>query len=183
MKISVRLHSLMFLGLAWMMWNVPAGAQQWAVYGMGTGANLRVPSSNYLYGGSLGLYRQNAGTPKVAWGPDFRVSLMVHGDVTGQFTDERLDLGTVGARVVGLPGAKLRPYGEALLGFGYWRAGEGLTRQDKYTGVLQALVGVDYTIKPRIDWRVAEIGYARLNGQSYYINPLTFSTGIVLRVP
>jgi hypothetical protein len=120
----------------------------------------------------------------VSWASDFRVTLTSGGDVNGQYTDKRLDLGTVGFRVAATPHTmRFKPYGEAALGFGYWRGGIGLTRQDKYTSVLQGMVGLDYRVGSRMDWRVAEISYSRLSGQIHFINPITVSTGIVLRVP
>jgi len=180
----MRLRGLILavLGMAMVGAAVPARAQ-WAVYAQGTGAELAMPNTGHLYGGTGGFYKtQRAGI--FAIGPDFRASILQRGNVAGSFTDERMDLGMVGVRFAVTPHVlPVMPYAEGMVGIGYWRGGQGLTRQDKMGGTIQALVGADYTILPRIDWRIAEFTYGRMTGIGETINPRTLSTGIVFRLP
>lgn len=173
-----------FLALmAMMVFSPMAKAQQYALYMMGTAGNLRTPDTGYAYGGTMGLYREKQGTPLVAWALDMRFTLADGGEVQGAYTDKRLDTGLFGFRLAATPHMRLKPYVEGALGYGYWRGGIGLTRQDQHTSVLQGIGGVDYRINSRMDWRVAEVTYSRMSGQIHFINPITMSTGIVLRIP
>jgi hypothetical protein len=45
-----------------------------------------------------------------------------------------------------------------------------------------AIVGLDYTLVPHVDWRVLEFSYGRVNSVNPF-NPTAFSTGIVVRLP
>jgi hypothetical protein len=48
----------------------------------------------------------------------------------------------------------------------------------------QVLGGLDFTVLPRIDWRVAEYSYGGLSSvNNDNFHPRSLSTGIVLRLP
>jgi hypothetical protein len=77
----------------------------------------------------------------------------------------------------------LHPYVEATAGVGNLNF-EGGSPTNSTRFEYQFLGGLDYTVLPRIDWRVAEFSYGELsalNGNSFH--PRTLSTGIVLRLP
>ena len=73
------------------------------------------------------------------------------------------------------------PYLEAVGGIGHYDygAGQGSNTQFEY----QILVGIDYTVVPRLDWRVVEFSYGGLSTINGTLNPRTLSTGLVLRLP
>ncbi len=171
------------LGLAIVvLLSMPARAQL-AMYAEGTGASLQLPQTSHLYGSTFGFYDQKrAGL--FAMGADFRGSITRHGDTSGLYTDEAYDTGLFGVRVAATPHVlPVMPYGEALMGLGYWRGGVGTTRQDSRHVIFQFLAGVDYTVLPHIDWRVVEFSYGRVGAPlGGFINPEALSTGIVLRL-
>jgi hypothetical protein len=47
----------------------------------------------------------------------------------------------------------------------------------------QFLGGFDFTVFPRVDWRIAEFSYEGLAGLNGGFHPESISTGIVLRLP
>jgi hypothetical protein len=172
------------LGLgAMVLLSVPAARAQLAMYAQATGASLQLPNTAHVYGATFGFYDTKR-LGLVAIGPDFRGAILKRGDSQGLYTDQALDTGLGGVRVTITPRAlPLMPYGEATIGLGYWRGGVGTTRQDSTHAMMQLVAGVDYTIVPRVDWRVAEFSYGRVGGELGFINPETLSTGIVLRLP
>ncbi len=179
------------MGLRGWMWAVLAAAlmmavpaqAQWAIYAAGTGVELKFPDTGRLYGGTAGFYKAHHHA-LFSVGPDFRMTITQRGNVSGLYTDERLDTGLGGVRLAVTPHVlPIMPYVEGLIGEGYWRGGIGLTRQDKHGFTAQGVVGVDWTVLPRIDWRVAEFTYGRMTGIGDTINPRTLSTGFVIRLP
>jgi hypothetical protein len=75
----------------------------------------------------------------------------------------------------------LMPYVEALAGAGDVQYGQGVARTSATKLEYQFLGGLDWTIFPRVDWRVIEFSYGGFAGPS--LNPKNLSTGIVLRLP
>jgi len=179
MQVRSMVWALAAIGLL----SVPAQAQ-WAIYAQASGSNLQVPNTTNVYGATFGFYDTKKAGP-VLLGADFRGAMMGRGNTSGSYTDQALDMGLLGVRVAAAPGKlRLMPYVEALLGRGYWRGGEGITRQDSTHGMLQGVAGVDYRMSAHVDWRVVEFGYARVGAElGGFINPETLSTGIVLRLP
>lgn len=171
------------LGLVVVLLSVPARAQ-WALYAQATGASLQLPNTGHLYGATFGFYDMKR-MGLVAIGPDFRGAILRRGNSQGMFTDQALDTGLGGVRVAVTPRIlPLMPYGEAMIGLGYWRGGVGTTRQDSTHAMMQLVAGVDYTIVSRVDWRAVEFSYGRVGAPlGGFINPETLSTGIVLRLP
>jgi hypothetical protein len=175
------------LGLAVVVLGSASAKAQIAVYGEATGATLQFPNAAHVYGGTFGFYDVKPVGP-ITIGADFRGALLKRGSSQGIYNDTALDFGQLGVRVAAAPGAipmlhSLMPYGEAMLGVGYWRGGVGVARQDKTHALMQLIVGADYAIKPRVHWRVVEFSYGRAGAQPGFINPMTLSTGIVLQLP
>jgi hypothetical protein len=155
---------------------------QWAIYMGASGAKLHIPNTTQLYGSTFGFYR-DIPEGKFDLGFDFRGSLLFGGNVAGQYTDQRLDYGLLGARA-SLPQNKYRvtPYVEGLVGTSYVRGGLGLVRENNSSGALQALGGLDVKITKSIDWRAAEFSYSRIKGQLYAVHPDVLTTGVVFHL-
>ena len=47
----------------------------------------------------------------------------------------------------------------------------------------QVAGGVDMTIFPRLDWRIAEISWGSVQNVGASVKPSTVTTGLVLRLP
>ena len=93
----------------------------------------------------------------------------------------------VGAKAPLIP---LRPYAQISAGIG-GPSTSGVQNSGRvYSNKLQYWIigGVDHTVLPRIDWRIAEIGYGHMTGVSSGppvagINLFTLGTGVVVRLP
>jgi hypothetical protein len=163
---------------------LPARAQL-AAYGEATDASLRFQSTPHMVGGTFGLfYTKPVGL--VAVGADFRGVMVKKGGTDGTNNDTKLDEGQFGIRLSAakhvLP-LSLMPYGEALVGLGYWRGGAGVFRQDQSHALFQAIAGVDVPVYKRLDWRVIEFSYGRAGAKPGFINPIAISTGLVYHFP
>lgn len=145
-----------------------AGAQV-GVYAGFSGTHLNTPAgTSTIYGPLFGFYAQH-GRP-LAIGADVRASLFNHNGA-------HFNTIAVGPRIaIRPPVLPLKPYFEALVGL----ASYGNSSTSPYLNY-QLLGGVDFTILPRIDWRVIEYDYSALAGNS--ANTKTLTTGIVLRLP
>ena len=73
------------------------------------------------------------------------------------------------------------PYLEGLGGIGYYDFGAGQGSNTKFE--YQLLAGIDYTVIPRLDWRIVEFSYGGLSALNGNLHPKTISTGLVLRLP
>lgn len=150
---------------------------QLGLYGSFTGGKLDLPQSdNTLYGGTFGGYLASGHFAILSVGADARGSFL-RGGGTG------FDSGTVGPRVgLNVHVLPLEPYVEALVGVGHATLQGASPSVTKFE--YQFLGGVDYSVLPRVDWRVVEFSYgglAGLNNNSFH--PKSLSTGIVLRLP
>lgn len=158
---------------------------QVAVYGEATGASLRFQETPHMYGATFGIYKVKPVGP-VALGADFRGVMVKRGGTEHSINDTKLDEGQFGFRASTaahvLP-FSLMPYGEALMGLGYWRGGYSALRQDKTHFLVQGIAGVDVPVYKSLDWRIIEFSYARAGAQPGFIDPLTVSTGIVVHLP
>jgi hypothetical protein len=141
---------------------------QTGIYGTFSGAGLGVGGN--VYGGTVGLYSTAFHAPVVSIGFDIR----------GEFLNgngQSLNSGLGGLRLaVHPPALPLKPYVEALGGVGHSETALGTATDAQY----RILGGVDWTILPRIDWRVIEVSGGSTTGS---IDPTVLSTGIVLRLP
>jgi hypothetical protein len=186
-------------GLAWVVailcLSWASANAQIAIYGTATGSTLQFQETPHMYGATFGFYYQKP-VGKVAMGADFRGVMVKRGGTTapnsaldpnnGSITDTKLDEGNFGFRISTSPHVlpfSLMPYAEALTGLGYWRGGIAPFRQDKSHGMFQVVVGVDVPVYRAIQWRVAEFSYARVGAQPGFIEPMSFSTGIVVQLP
>jgi hypothetical protein len=167
------------------LWGAPADAQV-GLYLQGTASLLQFQSTPFMYGATFGGFRMKDAGP-VSLGPDFRGGITEsHNGTSRPLTDEALDFGLVGVRVAASPRVlplSLKPYGEAMIGVGYWRGGLSVARQDKLHMLVQFVGGVDCPVSKHFDWRVAEFTFGRAGAQPGSIYPITVSTGIVLRLP
>jgi hypothetical protein len=77
----------------------------------------------------------------------------------------------------------VKPYAEALAGVGHASfSGNSANSVTKFE--YQFLGGLDFTVLPRLDWRVVEFSYGGLAGlDNGSIHPKTLSSGLVLRIP
>ncbi len=150
---------------------------QVGLYADFSAAKANVPRSNWIYGPTFGAYFDRGHLLFLSTGLDARGAILGSGVNT-------LDSGLFGPRLVFRPHVlPIQPYVEALVGLG--RAGyyQGSTPTTVTKFQYQFLGGIDWTILPRIDWRVAEFSYGGLSGLGSSFNPKTISTGIVLRLP
>jgi hypothetical protein len=77
----------------------------------------------------------------------------------------------------------VKPYAEVLIGAGQVEYGQGTAHTDSTKFAYQLLGGVDMTILPRIDWRVAEFSFGGFSALGDSFHPKTLSTGVVFRLP
>jgi hypothetical protein len=135
------------------------------------------PSGYQFYGGTFGAYLASGRLAILNLGVDLRGSVAKNGG-------DSFISGAIGPRLgLNLHVIPLHPYVEATAGAGNLDfQGGAATNSTRFE--YQFLGGVDFTVFPRIDWRVAEFSYgglSALNGYSFH--PKTLTTGIVLRLP
>ena len=152
---------------------------QLGLYGVFTVQNLGVPNnSGYgFYGGTFGAYLASGRLAILSLGVDLR----------GSFTrgaGDSFDSGSIGPRLaLNTHILPIQPYVEGMVGLGSLNLAGG-SPSNGIRFEYQVLGGLDYTILPRVDWRVAEYSYgglSSLNGDNFH--PRSLSTGIVLRLP
>jgi hypothetical protein len=152
---------------------------QLGLYGAFTAQNLGVQNtSGYdFYGGTFGAYLASGRFALLSAGVDLRGSFSKTGG-------NSFDTGSIGPRLgLNTHILPIHPYVEATVGLAHLSfAGGSPGSETKFE--YQVLGGLDFTILPRIDWRVAEYSYGGLSaGNNYNIHPKSLSTGIVLRLP
>ena len=156
---------------------------QTAIYGEFTAGEIPAANSQWMFGPTVGLYHDN-GFGLLALGYDVRGSFLRRGNSSGAASNESLNLLEGGVRAAITPHVlPIKPYVEALGGYGGLTTGQGATRQSGSHATYQFLGGVDLTFFPRLDWRVVEFSYGRLSGLGDTYAPKTLSTGLVLRLP
>jgi hypothetical protein len=154
--------------------SAPAHAQI-GVYGEFSAQNFSQPNTGWQYGTTFGIYDDHWHVPFFALGIDGRGSIVGSGDT-------KTESGYGGPRLVFNPPIfPLKPYVEALVGAGHAEFGQGLARTSSTEFAYQFLGGVDWTIFPRVDWRVAEFSYGSF--KDIGLDPKSLSTGIVVRLP
>ncbi len=140
-----------------------------AIYGTIGTEKSGLPAENWQLAGTVGFYY---GLTHLA---PLNLSIDARGDLS-----HNINSVLFGPRLaVKLPAIPLKPYGEFLIGVqSYSRTAAGL--KDPNDIAYRYVVGVDTTIFPHIDWRVADFSYA-LNNSSNGGHAKTLSTGLVLR--
>lgn len=156
---------------------------QTGVYAEFTGGKISAANTAWMYGPTFGLYHDDGFGP-IALGLDVRGSFLRRGDQSGAGSDQSLNTLQGGVRLAVTPHIlPIKPYVEALGGYGGLTTGQGASRMSASHVTYQFLGGVDFTFFPRLDWRVVEFSYGRLSGLSNTYAPKTLSTGLVLRLP
>lgn len=130
--------------------------------------------SHWIYGPTLGVYFNSHHHGPLTFGPDVRANFAAGSGSTN------LENILVGPRLaVHSPGVPIKPYAELLIGLGHANVHSVSQTRFEY----QLLGGVEYTIAPRVDWRVLELGYSKLVGFDGGLSPKSISTGLVFRLP
>ena len=156
---------------------------QTGVYGEFSAGKINAAHTDWMYGPTVGLYH-DTGLGLVAYGYDVRGSFLRRGDTHGADTSEGLTTVEGGLRFAVTPHVlPVKPYVEALGGYGSLTVGQGSARTSASHFTYQFLGGVDFTFFPRLDWRVAEFSYGGLSGLGSSYDPKTLSTGLVFRLP
>jgi len=166
------LRFLLFLLAATIL--APAALRaQIGIYAAGTGASLSNASTSWGYGPLVGVYKQSGHVASIVnLGADLRGSF-VSRDGFHYYT------GAIGPRLAFKPHViPLSPYVEGLVGVASYNSGRGTSSSTHFN--YQVVGGLDATILPHLDWRVVDVAYSAVSGQS--IKAVTFSTGIVLRL-
>jgi len=150
---------------------------QAGVYAGFSASDYHVPNVGWQYGPTFGVYFQPWAAPLVRAGVDLRASLLGTGNT-------KVDSILVGPRVQIHPHVvPLMPYGEILIGGGHVNLGQGSAAIDKTGAEYQVAGGVDMTIFPRLDWRIAEYSWGSVENLGTNVRPGTVTTGLVLRLP
>ena len=156
---------------------------QTGVYGEFTAGKIPAANTAWMYGPTVGLYHDD-GFGLIAVGLDVRGSFLRSGDTHGAGSNQSLNTVEGGVRFAITPHVlPIKPYAEALGGYGGLTTGQGASRTSASHAAYQFLGGVDFTFFPRLDWRVVEFSYGRLSGLGSTYAPKTVSTGLVLRLP
>jgi hypothetical protein len=175
--LNICLLGIMALGLT------GAACAQTAIYGEFTAAKVDSAHTPWMYGPTIGLYH-DSGHGLLATGLDVRGTFAGRGDTNGSNSRQTLDTLMGGVRLAVTPRVlPIKPYGEVLGGLGHLKTGQGSARTSSTKFAYQFIGGVDFTILPRVDWRVVEFSYGRLAGLGDSFAPKTLSTGIVFRLP
>jgi len=150
---------------------------QVGVYAGFSASDYHMPNTGWQYGPTFGAYFQPWAAPFIRAGVDVRASLL------GSNT-EKVDSILVGPRVQIHPHVlPLMPYGEILIGGAHVNVGEGSANTDKTAIEYQVAGGLDMTIFPRLDWRIAEYSWGSVQNVGESVKPGTITTGLVLRLP
>jgi hypothetical protein len=152
---------------------------QLGLYGAFTVQNLGGPNNNGydLYGGTFGAYLASGRLAILSLGVDLRGSF-------ARSNGASFDTGSIGPRIaLNTHILPIQPYIEGTIGLGHLNfTGGSPSNGTKFE--YQLLGGLDFTILPRIDWRVAEYSYGGLSAiNNYNYRPKSLSTGLVLRLP
>jgi hypothetical protein len=151
---------------------------QLGLYGAFTAQNLGGPHNNGydLYGGTFGAYLASGRLALLSVGVDLRGSF-------ARSNGASFDTGSIGPRIgLNTHILPIHPYIEATIGLGHVDFTGSTGGETKFE--YQVLGGLDFTILPRIDWRVAEYSYGGLSTiNNYNYRPKSLSTGLVLRLP
>jgi hypothetical protein len=167
------------LALSLFLLSPLAARAQLGLYGAFTAQNLGAPNnSGYgFYGGTFGAYLASGRLAILSLGIDLR----------GSFTrgaGDSFDSGAIGPRLaLNTHILPIQPYVEGTVGLGSLNLAGG-SPSNGVRFEYQVLGGLDFTVLPRVDWRVAEYSYGGLSSvNNDNFHPRSLSTGIVLRLP
>jgi hypothetical protein len=148
--------------------NLQAQAR-FAVYGTAGGEKSGLPNQDWTLAGTFGFYYG------ILHAGPIDVSVDARGDLSSN-----INSGFIGPRAaVKLPVIPIKPYGELIFGVStYSRTAAGLKVPNDFA--YRYVVGLDTTILPHIDWRVADFSYG-INNSANGTHAKTLSSGLVLR--
>lgn len=155
---------------------IPSYAQT-GVYAEFSSSNFNSPGVGRQYGPTFGFYHEIFHPPFLRVGFDARASLLGS-------DSHKAYMGLIGPQVQIHPRVlPLMPYVEGLVGAGDVNVGQGGSLVNKTALAYEGVIGVDWTILPRLDWRVVEFSAGGFGSTGASISPRTWSTGLVLRLP
>jgi hypothetical protein len=147
--------------------NIHAQAR-FAIYGTGGGEKNGLPNDDWHGAGTFGFYYG------LLHAAIFDISVDARGDLSSNIKS-----GFLGPRVaVKLPVIPLKPYGEFIFGVSTYSTPAHLPIPNDFA--YRYVVGLDTTILPHIDWRVADFSYA-INNSATGTHAKTLSSGLVIR--
>jgi hypothetical protein len=170
------------LALYLFLFSPPSLHAQLGLYGAFTVQNLGVPNDNGygFYGGTFGAYLASGRLAILSLGVDLRGSFTKDGG-------DSFDSGSIGPRLALnthiLPILPIHPYVEGTVGLGSLNLAGG-SPSNGFKFEYQVLGGLDFTVFPRVDWRIAEYSYGGLSSlNNFNFHPKSLSSGLVLRLP
>jgi hypothetical protein len=147
--------------------NLHAQAR-FAIYGTGGGEKSGVPNDDWHGAGTFGFYYG------ILHAAIFDISVDARGDLS-----TNIKSGFVGPRVaVKVPVIPIKPYGEFIFGVSTYSTPAHLPIPNDFA--YRYVLGLDTTILPHIDWRVADFSYA-INNSANGTHAKTLSSGLVIR--
>lgn len=154
-----------------------AASAQTGVYAEFSTSDFNGAGAGRHNGATFGLYHNVLRPPFLGIGFDVRATLLGSGDTKAYmgFAGPRLQLRP---RVI-----PLMPYVEGLVGAGNVHVGGGGNAFSNTAVAYEGVAGLDWTILPRLDWRVVEYSAGGFASSDASIAPRTWSTGLVLRLP
>ena len=183
--------SLLFLVLSFSVLSADAQVGVYGKLDLTHFSNNTNKTSEWFYGPGIGIYDCFLHVGPVQLGADLRGNYLF-----GSNDKYRSVLG--GVRVaVKPPLLPIRPYAEGLIGIagtkssqtGSFNTASSVSFSNTFGTkfAYQILGGVDWTILPHLDLRLAEVGYGQASAVSSEVNPpsssiVTISSGIVLRL-
>jgi hypothetical protein len=177
-RTAARRHPLLcalFVLLLFAASSIVAAHAQTGIYGEFGASRVNLPTDDWAYGGTFGLYSDFAKLPLVRAGGDVRVQF------TRLANDTTLTSFLLGPRVAVHPHVvPFTPYVEGLIGGGHFSYGNNSPSTTQFDW--RVLGGIDRTVVPHLDWRIVEVSYGDIGTYSGHLKPVTISTGIVLRL-
>jgi len=147
--------------------NLHAQAR-FAIYGTGGGEKSGVPNDDWHGAGTFGFYYG------ILHAAIFDISVDARGDLS-----TNIKSGFVGPRVaVKVPVIPIKPYGEFIFGVSTYSTPAHLPIPNDFA--YRYVLGLDTTILPHIDWRVADFSYG-INNSANGTHAKTLSSGLVIR--
>jgi hypothetical protein len=156
---------LLLLALCCM--NLHAQAR-FAIYGTGGGEKSGLPNDDWQAAGTFGFYYG------LLHAAIFDISVDARGDLSSNIKS-----GFLGPRVaVKVPVIPLKPYGEFIFGVSTYSTPNHLPIPNDFA--YRYVLGLDTTILPHLDWRVADFSYA-IDNSANSGHAKTLSSGLVIR--
>jgi hypothetical protein len=141
---------------------------RFAIYGTGGGEKSGLPNDDWHAAGTFGFY----------YGLYHFTPIDLSVDARGDFSSN-IKSGFLGPRVaVKLPIIPIKPYGEFIFGVSTYSTPAHLPISNDFA--YRYVLGLDTTILPHIDWRVADFSYG-INNSANGTHAKTLSSGLVIR--